>query len=263
MASINNGLPLPIPALPPLALELGVGIKASYGVRQGAPGADDAVWSGPAVTVYMKSGDMDRYVGAASETEMSLADFEKLELQSLDAFVESFGEVTYKKRMAIHSVGRGVQAHLDRLPVLRRSGAAAGLRLDGTIDLESKLTKAELKDLVDAVRSVAATRPDGLASLKDDLLQLFVTGTMPAGLMNDVDVIAGSLADAVQALDAHVEVGAGFAGSAQASAGLKVRLDAGASAAITYDLDLLNGGEEALQLAAEEVQAFLTGPPTA
>ncbi len=257
VVAIGGSLPVPIP-LPQAALDLGVGVKASYSV-QGAPGTDEAQWSEPQIFVYLKSGDMDRYVGNASETVMSLADFNQLDWDTLDAFVESMGDVTFTKRIAVQHVSRRLRGELNRLPVLRRQGDTTGLQVTGAIDFQSKLSRADLQDLVGTLKGMASRR-GGLDALKDEVVALFTTGTLPDGLLNDANEVAGALSDACTGLDAHLEVGVAGQMSASAAAGLKVRADVGGSATITYDVDLLRGAESAVELVVDDVKELLTGP---
>ena len=251
VASVGSTLPLPLPAL---GVDRGFGVKLTTTVT-GDPAAEKATWSKPKISAYTKSGDLDRYAGAASETEVELIDFEKASFDSLDDLVSNIGAMTYTKRFGIEGVAGGkFKRHLNKIDVLRGGATQKGLVYNASVDLKSDIPAKDVKKMIAALKSIIKN-PDGLSKVKDDLMTLVSTGSLPPGLTADASVIAEVVLANVEELKLHAEVGVGAAGSGSAGAGAKVRLDVGGAAKILYEKDL----KEEIKLQAGEVKELLTG----
>lgn len=199
-ASIVHKIPFLSRALPDIPeLDAGLGIKVTW--KLDAPlGTDTPTEVGePMYKIYGKSGNLDRFEGAASETSIGTGNLTEDTFSSWDTFLDSIeGESEVKRRFAI---GGPIGARFWR--IADRQGAFTsmvpsdyrkwGFSVGGYLDLEAKLTADDVRDIFTQIGNASdryLDGGDGVQQLYTDVLSLLSTGRAPADVVAHLETIA-------------------------------------------------------------------------
>jgi hypothetical protein len=205
------GIGLLANALPP-AVDTGTAIKLSCDIEGLAEKAPRMVGSWT-LKLVGTTGEMDTYQGSASETEVVLATGG--ELDSVESFIASLGEATFKRRIGIASgIGKKMLATVDHqkgfTSKLKADYQDAGVKLKGSIDLVFELAAEDTQRvahiLLDVIRHMASV-DDPLPKLKDAAYAFVTSGALPSFIDDAASEIGRILRDSFDAASYHVEVG--------------------------------------------------------
>jgi len=248
-ASIVHAIPVISQALPQLpSFDGGGGIRVTWRIT-GQPNDTEPVVAEPRWQIYAKTGDMDRYNGAASETSISIGNMTADTFSSVETFLASIqAGSTFKRRFSV-----GAQLGRKYFLAAKRQGAfnvmlpaeyrSYGFRIEGYMDLESVLSADQVRSIFRSIIAASSRYTEGGAPLQQlytDVTTFLATGSGPAQVTTQMRTIADTLLSAVRKLHLHGLVGLSVAAGAQVSAGAKLRLHGRLGGQITMDHDLLS-----------------------
>jgi hypothetical protein len=205
------GIGLLANALPP-AVDAGTAIKVSC-VIEGMAEKDPRMVGSWKLKLVGTTGEMDTYQGSASETEVVLATGGALD--SVESFIASLGEATFKRRIGVASgIGNKMLATLDHqkgfTSKLKANYQEAGIKLKGSIDLVFELKAADTQRvahiLLDAIRHMASV-DDPLPKLKDAAYAFVTSGALPDFIDDAASEIGRILRKGFEEASYHIEVG--------------------------------------------------------
>lgn len=266
-AAIVHGIPFLSLALPQVPeFDAGVGIKVTWKLNQPLGSDTPAEVGEPMWKLYGKSGDLDRYNGAASETTIGIGNLTEETFASWDAFLDNIqGESRIKRRFAL---GGGIGKRFWR--IADRQGAFTsmvpseytkyGFRVEGTLDLEASLEADDVRFIFKEIADGSdryLDGGDGVQTLYTDLLTFFSTGKGPADVVAHLETIADCILMGLDKLHFHGLAGLSVAAGAKLAAEAKVRLDGRVGAQITLDKNLLDYVDGELDL--DDVTDILKG----
>lgn len=210
------GIGLLAGALPPAAVDTGTAIKLSCWI-EGLVEKDPRMAGPWKLKLVGTTGEMDTYEGSASETEVVLATGGALD--SIESFISSLGEATFKRRIGIASgIGAKMLATVDHqkgfTSKLKADYQDAGVKLKGSIDLAFELDAADTQRvahiLLDVIRHMASV-DDPLPELKAAAYTFVTSGALPGFIDDAASEIGGILRASFTAASYHVEVGGAVA----------------------------------------------------
>jgi hypothetical protein len=265
-ASIVHAIPVISQALPQVpSFDGGAGIRVTWTLR-GSPTDAEPQVSEPLWQLYTKTGNMDRYNGAASETSIAVGNLSAETFASVDSFLASIqAGSTFKRRFSI-----GSQLGRRYFLMAQRQGAfnvmlpadyrAYGFRIEGYLDLESSLTADMVRSVFRSIIDTVAGYRDGGAPLQQlytDVMTFLSTGRGPAHVTSKLRGMADTILAGVKKLKLHGLVGLSVAAGAKVSAGAKLRLQGRVGGQITMDHDLLADVGGAITVA--DIEALIQG----
>ncbi len=245
--ALVHSIPVISQALPAgINFDGGAGIKVSWELSGGVDDAEPQI-SSPTYSLFGKTGNMDRYEGAASETSIAVGDVNEETFDSLEAFLQNISGAEVKRRFQV-GLGLGRKYFL----AAERAGAFSvmlpaeyrryGFRVEGYLDLESQLSDEQVRGIFSAIAEVITAYQAGgapLQQLYQDVLAFLSTGQGPAHVTQQLENIANHMLAGVTKLHLHGLVGLSAAAGAKLSAGAKARLSLRFGGQLTMDHDLL------------------------
>lgn len=264
--SIAHSIPMISSALPAgINFDGGGGIKVKW-LLTGSPEDTTPEVSDPTYSLYVKTGDMDRYNGAASETSIGVGNLNAETFESLDTFLSKISaSAEFTRRFSIGTqIGRKYFNAADKqgafnvmLPSEYRN---YGFRLEGYLDLKAQISAEMIRSIFKSIASVVQVYQEGgepLQQLYMDVMTFFATGKAPAHVAREATNIADTILKGLTDLKLHGLVGLSVAAGGQLSAGAKVRLQGRVGAQITMDVDLLQYAKG--ELTVEDIKKLMDG----
>lgn len=248
-ASIVHAIPVISQALPQLPrFDGGGGIRVTWRIT-GGPNDTEPVIAEPRWQIYAKTGEMDRYNGAASETSLAIGNVTADTFSSVETFLASIqAGSTFKRRFSV-----GTQLGRKYFLAAQRQGAFNvmlgpeyrnyGFRIEGYLDLESMLSADQVRSIFRSIINASSRYTQAGAPLQQlytDVTTFLSTGTGPPQVTSQLRTMADTLLAGVRKLHLHGLVGLSVAAGAQISAGAKLRLHGRLGGQITMDHDLLS-----------------------
>ena len=247
--AIVHAVPVISQALPQVpSFDGGVGIKATWTLRGGPNDAEPQI-SEPTWRLYGKTGELDRYQGAASETSIALSNLNPETFESVESFLSNIqAGSTFKRRFSLGTtLGRRYVAAAQRQGgfnvMLPAEYTRYGFRIEGYLDLESELSAEQVRSIFRSITSVVSSYADGGAPLQQlytDVLSFLSTGRGPAHVTAELTNVANSVLRGLKTLHMHGLVGLSVAAGAKVSAGAKVRLQGRVGGQLTMDQNLMS-----------------------
>lgn len=246
--AIVHAVPVISQALPQVpSFDGGVGIKATWTLR-GAPNDTEPQISEPTWRLYGKTGELDRYQGAASETSIALSNLNPETFASIESFLANIqAGSTFKRRFSLGTtLGRKYVLAAQRQGgfnvLLPAEYTRYGFRIEGYLDLEAELSAEQVRSIFRSITSVVSSYADGGAPLQQlytDVLSFLSTGRGPAHVTAELTNVANSVLRGLKTLHMHGLVGLSVAAGAKISAGAKARLQGRIGGQLTMDQNLL------------------------
>lgn len=247
--------------LPALGTESGGGIKLTFLAK--AKKEDEAKVGLLRYSVFHKTGELEYYAGAGSETELRMGaapirkvlDSRGKELPTFEEFLASIEELRFRRRLMVGGpfLARKYERALRRMRGVRtlmnrrtRGGAPI---VEGYVTVGLRILGADVRAILTQIHRSLDERyrkGNGWTTMVADFMRFVTGGDLTPFLARHAETIAR----AVQVVElSHQEAaGAGIAGSIHAAEGAKVRLHGHLSGR------LIRGGEHA---ASEKAPAAL------
>jgi hypothetical protein len=265
-ASIVHKIPVLSAALPQLpAFDGGVGIRVKWNLS-GTPTATEPTISEPTWQVYAKTGEMDRYQGAASETAIGIGNLSSATFATVEGFLSSIqGSTDFKRRFSLGgALGRKYINAANRqgafsamLPAEYRS---YGFRIEGYLDLESSISADQVRSIFREIIALSDAYTNGGAALQQlytEVTTFLATGRAPAHVSRHLTNIANTLLGGISKLWVHGLVGLSVAAGGQISAGAKARLHGRVGAQLTMDQDIK--AQAGSDITVDDIKQLLRG----
>ncbi|GAB4517170.1 MAG: hypothetical protein Tsb0020_35750 [Haliangiales bacterium] len=245
--ALVHSLPVISQALPAgINFDGGAGIKVAWILTGGVDDSEPQV-SSPTYSLYAKTGNLDRYQGAASETSIAIGSVSADTFASLDAFLNSISAgAEIKRRFNV-----GLEIGRKYFLAAQRAGAFNvmlpadyrnyGFRVEGYIDLDAQLSAEQVRSVFRSIVAVNSSYQAGgapLQKLYQDVMIFIATGDGPPEVMQQFEAIANHVLAGLHRLHLHGLVGVSAAVGAHLSAMGKVRLKVHLGTQITMDHDL-------------------------
>lgn len=238
-ANINAAIPVPLP-ISALGVDATVGLKATWAFEKNGPGRFDFSKEFKSAAPYFETGDMDLFNGNASETELesegSPLDF--------DAFIDGISALKHKQRIGLASAfGRKFMGSTRRQgavkSLLGKDYKHTGATFAGFLTYGFEISKANLQSIM---RTLFEFYNDHMTdgnwqNMLIDFIRFFKTGQIPEYMITLIADVVSKIQ--VTELKVRLQAGIGIAAGAQASEGLKVRLDGRFAAGVFRESDLI------------------------
>jgi hypothetical protein len=255
-ANINAAIPVPLP-LNGLGVDSTVGLKATWAFEKNGPGQFDFSKKYKGAAPYFETGDMDTFNGNASETEL-ISEGSPLDF---DAFIAGITALKHKQRIGLASTfGRKFMGSSRRQgavkSLLGKDYKHTGANFAGFLTYGFEISKANLQAIMRTLFEFYNTHmSDGnWQNMLIDFIRFFKTGQIPDYMVSLIADIVAKIR--VTELKVRLQAGIGIAAGAQASEGLKVRLDGRVAAGVFRESDLINELGDGV-LTAEEIKDLL------